>query len=345
MIVSNFKTLFALGAVLLLSACVPPPAGGEMNAAKNHEMPPIAETKTVPVEEAALPETKPAEAPAVATGEVRTRSSAQIRMARQPADEISLWQTEEDENAGADRGIWDGARGKDVVTILPTLVNSDNKRVQNLIRHIAMSAVYIPEGMDGMAYTQWRADVLAAQNRYADASRLLNVARIGRDDSRDVESRIALQLANNQTESACLEAMATRNTQGNSFWQGLEVLCANTLGDAETANKLRENLPDGEMKLAAEKMGNSKNNAALRAALVSAAAINPDNKPLADNEELLRRLKRLMYEINDDEENREGMIAANKGQLMLLALGALSADKKGEDTDKVTKQALEMAGV
>ena len=79
--------------------------------------------------------------------------------------------------------------------------------------------------------------------------------------------------------------------------------------------------------------------------MVSAAAINPDNKPLADNAELLRRLKRLIYEINDDEANREGMIAANKGQLMLLAMGVLSADKKDEDTDKVAKQALEMAGV
>lgn len=343
MIVSNFKSVFAVASLLLLAACVPPPANGPQQVSSRENPPLITETdtKTVKVEEAPL---ETAQAPE-ATGPVRTRSSTAIRMAKAPLAEISLWQTEEDEKNSADPAIWFGAQGKDVAVILPSLVNSSNKKVKDITRNIAMSPVYLPEGMDAMAYARWRADVLSAQNRYSDASRLLNVVRIGRNDNTDAQSRIALQLANNQTESACLEAMATRNAPANEFWQGLEVLCAATLGDANAAESLRANLPEGELKTAADKMGNGKNTAPLRAALVSTASLEPKNKPLEDNEQILRRLKRLMYEIKSDEANTEAMIDANRGQLLLLSMGAMSAEKKHEDTDKATKEALGMIGL
>lgn len=345
MIVLNYKPALAVLSLLVLAACVPPPASGGAKIS-NAETPPLisdTDTKTTPVqvEETQVVETKPESRPA----QIRARSSSDLRIARQSLDEISLWQTEEDEKKSADPAIWYGAQGKDVAVILPAIVNSSNKRVQNITRQIAMSAVGLPEGMDGMAYARWRADVLSAQNRYADAARLLNVASIGRRDQADVESRIALQLANNQTETACLEAMATRNMQATAFWQGLEVLCAGTLGDADAAENLRASLPEGELKDAAEKMGSGKNTAPLRAALVSAASAKAESKTIADNEMIVRRLKRLMYEIKDEEANTEAMIDANRGQLLLLSMGALSAEKKDEDTDKVTKEALGMVGL
>lgn len=351
MIVSNYKSAIAVLSLLLLAACVPPPASGVVNNPSDQttqisveeveraEAVPAGEVKT---EDMHVAEAKQAEAPKTEAA-IRTRESNSIRMARQPLDKLSLWQTEEAEDNGANPAVWDGAHGQDVVKILPTLVNSGDKKVKDITREIAMSAVFIPEGMDDMAYTRWRADVLAAQNRYADAARLLNAVRIGRDDHQDVESRIALQLANNQTQAACLEAMASRQSQPTPFWQGLEVLCAATLGDKDGIAAMQANLPDGDVKAAAEKIGTG-NTAPLRAALVSAAAVKPENKPLADNEELVSRLKRLISEIEDEDENLDATIAANRGQLLLMGMGVLSADKQAEDTDKVAKKALQLAG-
>lgn len=354
MIVSNYKSAIAVLSLLLLAACVPPPASGVVNnpsdqatqiSLEETERAQAVPTGEVKTEEMQVTETKQPEAPQpTQQAMMRTRESNSIRMARQPLDKISLWQTEEDEDNGANPAVWDGAHGQDVVKILPTLVNSDNKKVKDITRKIAMSAVFIPEGMDDMAYTRWRADVLAAQNHYVDAGRLLNAVRIGRDDHQDVESRIAFQLANNQTQAACLEAMASRQSQATPFWQGLEVLCAATLGDKDGIAAMQASLPDGDVKAAAEKIGNGSNTAPLRAALVSAAAVKPENKPLADNEELVSRLKRLISEIEDEDENLDATIAANRGQLLLMGMGVLSADKQTEDTDKVAKKALDMAG-
>jgi hypothetical protein len=338
--VSSFKTLITIAALFLLVGCVPPPAGngGAQQNASSENPPPIADVAPTPE---ATAEAQPAET----APQLRAVDHVSLRKGFTPVDQISAWRNEAEENENkAPRETWDGVQMKDLATLFPILMHSPDKKIRKIIRRIAMSAVYTPEGMQDMDYIRWRSDVLAKQEEYTAAARILNIARIGRDQTRDLETRVAYQLASNQTDAACLEAMANGRGQSAPFWQGMEVLCAQVLGDKTAAENLRLALPDGDIKTAAEKMAT--NPAPLRAALVDVALQSPkDVMPpkLEDNAELLRRLKRLVSEIKEDE-NLDGMIAANRGQLLLLSLGALSAEKRSDDTDSITKEAMAMAG-
>ena len=237
---------------------------------------------------------------------------------RQPTprlDQISLWREDGDKAAPTD--VWDGAQALDAQTILPALVMAKNVRIKQITLRIAMSGVYIPAGMTDMEYIHWRANVLMAQKHPELAARLMNAARLGRDSAPDAVRRTAYELAAGKTEAACVESMAIADNT-KPFWQNMVALCAARLGDAN-ANKVS---PDDIIKSSG-------------ALLVS--------KSIADNQEILVKLQALLTAIGEDEDSK---VAAqkNKGQLLLLSLGALRADKHGADTQQLTDDALARAG-
>jgi len=280
--------------------------------------------------------------PVPATGDAHEVSLGAISMraVAERLDRIELWH---DGDTGAiNRAIWDGVDPKDTATILYSLVGSKHEEVKKITLRIAMSAVYTPEGMEAMDYVRWRAAVLAADKKYAEAARLLNAARIGRDSNVDLVSRIAYELASNQAESACVEAMAAGRAGETPFWQGMQALCARQAGDMDAAAQMRDAIMDEDIKAAAEKLnGKNADTKPLIAALVNASGALPLPEPLLDNAELISKLKSLLSYIKDAEDST---IAAknNQGELLLLSLGALAAETRDDDTQKITGEALKL---
>jgi len=344
MITSNYKRLAALALLGLLTGCLPPPATGEMHSVAAVDNAPILADMRVAqrAKDAAL---NVGTKPVPATGDVHEVSLGTISMraVAERLDRIELWH---DGDTGAiNRAIWDGVDPKDAVALLYSLIGSKQEEVKKITLRIAMSAVYTPEGIEAMDYVRWRAAVLAVDKKYVEAARLLNAARIGRDSNADLVARITYELASNQVESACVEAMAAGRAGETPFWQGMQALCAWQAGDRDVAAQMRDAIADEGIKVAAEKL-NGKNPDAkpLIAALVNASGALPLAEPVADNADLIFKLKSLLSDIKDAEDST---IAAknNQGELLLLSLGALAAESKDEDTQSVTHQALELIKV
>ncbi len=345
MIISNFKRLCALSALLFLAGCLPAPATGELRT-------------TPSPEEAAynadLAQFKRAEQAALnvgtknipAQGRLRDAGLGEIgmRSVAQRLDRISLWRDEADKNPVSST-IWDGAKPQDVAVILPSLIGSKHEEVKKITLRIAMSAVYTPEGpenTDAMDYVRWRAAVLAADKKYTQAARLLNVVRIGRDSGTDLVMRIAYELASEQPEAACVESMAAGHAGDTPFWQGMQALCAWQMGDASAARQAATAIADDEIKAAAEKL-NGGNPKPLIAALVNGSGALPVAQPLPDNKDMIDRLKSLLSDIKDADDSAAAL-KDKQGEVLLLALGSLAAENRGDDTQSVTHDALKLVG-
>jgi len=325
-----------------LAGCLPPPATGEMHAvpAADPSVPLNSEIQSAKkAQEAAMNVGNMKSVPA--TGPVHNVSLGDIHMraVAQRLDEISLWRA--DDAAAANSDIWDGVEAQDVPVILPGLIGAKNEQVKKITLRIAMSAVYTPAGMDAIDYVRWRARVLAAQEKYTEAARLLNVARIGRDSNADLMLRIIYELASDQAESACLESMAAGHVDDMPFWQGMEVLCAHQAGDIVAVEKLRAALPDGEIKTAAAKLDAKGADAKpFIAALVNTSGVLHDVRPIADNADILAGLKHLNADIKNADDTAAA-VKQHQGELLLLSLGALAAEHHAEETQSTVHQVLE----
>ncbi len=298
---------------------VPPAAADAAPDAPKHETPTTAA--------AAAPDVKPENA---------ALGSLTLRQPNVRLDQISLWREDGDKAAPTD--AWDGTVALDVQNILPALVMTKNQHVKDIILRIAMSGVYTPAGMTDIEYVHWRANVLMAQKHPELAARLMNAARLGRASSTDALHRTGYEVAAGEIEAACVESMADGDDKA-AFWQGMAVLCAPHLGDADATKKLTDALPDGAIKSAAA----SSNADDLKNAIIKSSGIEPATKTIPDNHEILAKLSQLLADIQDDDDSKTAA-TKNKGQLLLLSLGALRATKHGEDTQKLTDQALQLAG-
>jgi len=340
---TRLRALVALALLGLLTGCLPPPATGEMHTVAAMDNTPILADMRVAqrAKDAALNVgTKPA--PAAGDTHEVSLGSISMRAVAQRLDRIELWR--DDASGAINRAVWDGVDPKDTPAILHSLVGSKQEEVKKVTLRLAMSAVYTPEGMDAMDYVRWRAAVLAADKKYTEAARLLNVARIGRDSNSDLVARITYELASNQAESACVEAMAAGRAGETPFWQGMQVLCAWQAGDVDAAAQMQDVIADEDISAAAEKLNNK--NADMKpliAALVNASGALPLAEPLPDNSELIEKLKRLLSDIKDADDST---VAAknNQGELLLLSLGALAAETRDDDTQSVTSEALKKVG-
>jgi len=342
MIILNSKRFLAISTLLLLAGCLPPPASGELRTTPpaeemsyNSDVQLAKRAKDAALNVGTKPVPAAGDTRNVALGDITMRSVA-ARL-----DQISLWRGD-DENNKVDRAIWDGAKPKDIAAILPSLIGSKNEEAKKITYRIAMSAAYTPDGMDAMDYVRWRANVLAADKKYTEAARLLNVARIGRDSNVDLNARIAFELASGQVESACAEAMAAGHATDVPFWQGLQALCAYQVGDADAAQDASKGITDNDMKAAAEKLrGKSADTHPLIAALVNASGALPLRHPLSDDEDLVDHLKSLLSAIKDADDPKAAL-QDKQGDVLLFTLGALAAEQHGDDTHDVTHQALEL---
>lgn len=259
---------------------------------------------------------------------------------RQPMlrlDQIILWRA--DAEKASDIGVWDGTAAADAPVILPALVASKNFRIKSITYRIAMSGVYSPAGLADMDYVRWRADILMAQKHPELAARLMNAARLGRDSREDAVRRTAYELAAGDTEAACLESMALGDA-AMPFWQGMAVLCARHLGDGDAAKNLLAALSEGAVKEAASS-GNLKT---LVDALIKESGMLPVPKPIANNHDILIQLQKLVADIEDSEDKKQAA-QKNKGQLLLLSMGAWVAEKRGPDTQGITEKAMALAGL
>lgn len=269
--------------------------------------------------------------------------SIPMRAVAQRLDQISLWRDEDEKPA--DPAVWDGVDEKDTAAILPGLVAAKDAHARQIALRIAMSAVYTPAGISDEDYVRWRASVLAAQHKYTEAARLLNVARIGRDSNTDLMPRITYELAAEQPESACAESMAAGHAPDAPFWQGMGVLCARELGDADAAKKLAAAMPDGpnnDVKTAAAKIGDDPK--PLMAALVNASGVLAVPALIADNADILAQLKKQLDDIKSVDDPKAAA-HDTQGELLMLSLGALAADKRGDDTQKLAGEALKLVGI
>ena len=338
-------------ALALLAGCIPPPAGSGVGKPANAPIADPVMDKATEMHKRTLDaieklEHGQAHVTLRNNEDVRavTLGNLHMRAVAQRLDTISLWRDEEDK--AADSAVWDGTIPEDVAAILPHLIVTKDEHVRQILRHIAMSAVYAPAGIEPMDYVRWRANVLAADKKFTEAARLLNVARIGRDSSADLLPRITFELASDQIESACLEAMASGHANDTAFWQGLQILCAHQTGDDSAVESLRAALPDGDIKTAAMRLGKNTDAKPLVAILVDTSGALPVPSPIADNTEILSGLKRLIADIKDtdtdaDKDAIKTAARKNQGELLLLSLGALSAENKSENTTALTHQAFE----
>lgn len=319
----------ALFVLLGLAACAPPP---DAPPPGQEEVPPLAEAR--PEEPSAPLDKPPAEIPPPAA-QVQSRRPGEVAMrhAALPADEISLWH---DDESALEKSLWDGADIKTVAQIFPLLIDSNQSRVKALVKRIAFSAVRPPAGMSDHDYLRWRAAALYQQKHYAEAARLLHMMRLGRDSRADLEPRLKALLANGQSEAACLEAIAEGGGD-TLFWRGLEVLCAQHLGDGAAAKKLRTALPEGEWQQAAETPEK------LQQKLISAPVPDPAARE-KDNPSWVQALQQKLAAVTETE-NPETELRREQGEILLLALGALAAHTQAEDTDKVTGEALKKLGL
>ena len=78
----------------------------------------------------------------------------------------------------------------------------------------------------------------------------------------------------------------------------------------------------------------------LTEAIIKASGTQPATHTIADNAEILMKLQNLLNDIGDDKEAAQKV----RGQLLILSLGALRAEKHGEDTQALTDNALQLSG-
>jgi hypothetical protein len=255
-------------------------------------------------------------------------------------DQISMWR--DDGSKAAPTDVWDGTDPADVQAILPALVMAKNPRIKDITLRIAMTGVYIPAGMTDMDYINWRVNVLMAQKHPELAARLLNVARLGRDSAVDAVRRTGYELAADETEAACVESMA-EGDKIKPFWQGMAIVCARHMGDANAVKNLTAALPDGPNQNSLKTAAASSNADDLDNEVIKASGITPVAKAIPDNQDILDKLSGLLSDITIADDP-VATAKENKGQLLLLALGALRAEHRGDDTQKITDQALTLAG-
>ena len=319
MIALNFNRFIAITGLLFLAACAQPPGSGS-------------DGSNAPI----------SAVDAKGKAGITTFSPRSQQM---DLEYLSLWLAKEEPTEATPFNVWQGAERRTVVDIMPILVNSTNGTVKRILRRVAMSGAMPPTGMSESEYIVWRADVLAAQREYGLAARLLNSARLRRNSQENMMRRLTYQLADGQGESACLEALAAGKTEGD-FWQGMHVLCSRLIGDAAAGEETLKAMADGPIKKAAQQ---SSAPAPLIRALVKQGGEMPPVKIILENDDMLDDLDDFLVQINrykeTEAEQKSNYINRNRGEMLLLALGALSTEEREKNTDQTTRAALDKLGL